>query len=219
VRIIYVYDDSVTASGALNLAIARSTSRFMIIMDDDVEILTDGWLRVLTEILRTHDRLGEVTPLEIKTKVDRADFFELGHERYWYTYFPGGNPPRIMETNWNAGYIMAIDREKVTVYADEQIPGTVGMADVDISLQVRDAGFDTAMTSEFTVYHPWKHPDGIKCDGSPREREYREKYQIYQEEELPELFQQQCDYMRQKWGRIYFDNKDHKITVKEYDGN
>jgi hypothetical protein len=191
----------------------------MIIMDDDVEILTDGWLRILTETLRKHDRLAELTPLEVKTKTDREEFLEVGSDVFWRRRCEGNSLPRVMETQWNAGYIMAIDREKVTVYADEQIPGTVGMADVDISLQVRDAGFDTAMTSECTVYHPWKHPDGIKCDGSPREREYRKKYQIYQEEELPELFQQQFDYMKQKWGRIYLDSKDHKITVKEYNGN
>ena len=173
-----------TAHANMNKVIDRSRSRYLVIMDDDVVPMVNGWLDHLLEVLRRNPDVGLVTPTEVKSL----------SQKHLCTKF---KPYEAYESSWNPGYVMCLDRERVpNIRADENIPGPSGMSDLDISLQVRAAGFVPAMTRSLVVYHPDK----------PMSSHWRKQYQIVPSEELQSLHEQQMAYMRAKWSDGLFEN-------------
>jgi hypothetical protein len=190
-NVICVFEEDTTAFQAVNLALARSKSRFAVIMDDDAIPMTVGWLGILVEVLRKHDDIAIVAPVEVKSPEDRQKYLEDPN-----LIFPA-DLPSIVWRNWTAGYVLAIDREKVPdIHADEELAGRYGMSDTDMCLQATHAGYKVCITTKVCVYHPWKHLD----------REWREKYGMEQaEDELP-MHRLHVAHMEKKWGQFYRDN-------------
>ncbi len=190
-NLICAYEPDTTAFECVNRAISRSTSRWMALVDDDVIFLEDFWLKTLIDILRQHDDLGVLTPMEVKTE-EELSAFQKDRETF--------SPYRKLvlgETNWNPGYVLLFDREKVQdIYADEKLPGRYGMSDLDMCLQVRASGFRVAMTGQVYVYHPWKIKD----------REWRERYEMVQDDKEHEMHLLQQAHMIAKWGEFYLQN-------------
>lgn len=193
-NLIYVFEDA-TAHENINKVLARGTSRWLVLMDNDVEIVTDLWLEKLLEIITRYDDLALVNPLEIKDQSDLEQYLasdaskDIGRRE-------------LLITTWNPAYTMMIDRSKLDgLQADEKIPGRLGMTDVDLCLQIQAQGFKVAKTPEVIVFHPWK----------PHDPKSRIDMDSPTEDELPELHKQQVSYMRKKWGDFFTRNLPPRI--------
>jgi len=181
------WNPEVTSFVAMNLAFARRTSRFTVLLDDDVILMDDGWLQHLVDVLLQHDDVAIVVPSEIKQPGEYNSYLE---ERKTSSM----QPTPLLEMTWMPGYTMAIDWEKVPdLRCDEEIPGRYRMNDVDLCLQVRSMGYKVVLDRTFAVYHlekidslDWKRKNDL----------------MLPEEEIP-LHRQQVRYMAQKWGNFY----------------
>jgi glycosyltransferase involved in cell wall biosynthesis len=190
-NLIYVYAPG-TAHENINKVLDRVTSRYVIIMDDDLTFLTDNWLEKMLAVMQEHDDIGMLIPHEVKDEDHRGKVLEGHLDRSPHT------DHRITLHSWNPGYVMLFDMERLDgLRADEEIPGPSGMSDLDLSLQVRSQGFHCARFWDVVVYHPWK----------PMDREWRDRWDIVQEENLHALSQEQCQYMERKWGDFFTSNK------------
>jgi hypothetical protein len=188
--LIYRYGPG-TAHENINEVIDRSTSRYLCICDDDVEFLDPHWLTTLINVLKEFEEAGMVVPVELKTEETRNIYVKNG----WCEEVPKPDFD-VMGQTWLPGYVMLFDRERVPeLRSDEDIPGPSGMSDLDLSLQVRSIGMKCALTSRTVVYHPTK----------PLDKDWRERWSIVQEDDLPELNRQQIMYMADKWGVFFTD--------------
>lgn len=187
-NLIYRYGPG-TAHENINHCLDRCTSRYVAICDDDVEFLDEGWLTTLLQVIQSKDNIGMVVPIEIKNEVQRNSYLEQG----WNEVVPKPGYDTL-ELSWLPGFVMLFDLERVPeIRADEKIPGPSGMSDLDLSLQVRSAGFKCMLTSRTAVYHPEKSLD----------IDWRKKWDIVPEHELPELYRSQIQYMTEKWGGFF----------------
>ncbi len=187
------YDDS-TAFKACNDVIKRSTSRYICICDDDVEFIEDNWLLTLIKFLKEHEEFGCIVPYELKTREDIETLKRVGREQFFATVF------RYATCNWVAGYVSLFDRERVPhIYCDEGLPGRYGMSDVDLSLQVRDAGFLVGVTTDATVAHLYKKGDPTIL----------QSFGVHMNYDI-EMHNKHVEYMTQKWGKFYTDSKEQK---------
>lgn len=189
-RLEYIYEKG-TAHANINKVLDRCQTRYCVICDDDVIFLDDNWLSTLLKTIEANEQIGMLVPVEIKTPELRDDYLKNG----W-----GGQVVKpdfdMYQMSWLPGYVMVFDLERVPeLRADENIPGPSGMSDLDLSLQVRSAGYKCIWTTRTVVYHPIK----------PLDVDWRQKWDIVQEHELPALHQQQVAYMRTKWGPFYED--------------
>jgi GT2 family glycosyltransferase len=171
-----------TAHQNLNRVRERLRAPYTCILDEDVEILQDGWIERLIADLEANPAVGLVGCAEIKEESAKISIPRL---------LPDVGPLRRL--SWIPAYCMVFPRtilEKVTF--DESIPGDCGMTDVDACLQVDALGYEIAKDPEVVVYHPPRDDD-----------ETRSK------EQRPTLAQQrawfpgQVDYMIRKWGHRY----------------
>ncbi|MFH0962963.1 MAG: glycosyltransferase [Planctomycetota bacterium] len=166
----------------MNRVLARSRSRYLVFLDEDVEILDDSWLDRLLEDLRDHDGLGVVGCREIKDPFARALYLDRPD-------LVLAAPPAPLDfVSWIPAYCMCLDRGRFpTLSFDERIPGDKGMTDVDACLQLRSHGLSVARDNRFAVYHPAKSAsERMRCAA----REF-------------EWFRAQRDYMTSKWGDLY----------------
>jgi hypothetical protein len=193
--LIYVFEEG-TAHANINKVLDRRNPehRWLVIADDDVEFLTDRWLDKMIEVMERHKDVGMLVPGEVKSEEDRDKYLETLDRRT--------DQGTLKITSWNAGYVMLFDMDRLDpIRADEDIPGPSGMSDVDLSFQVRSQGYKCALTVDVGVYHPWK----------PTDIEWRKKWDIVLEHELPELSDEQGRYMRQKWGDFLGVNGNHRV--------
>lgn len=193
-NLIYRYGPG-TAHQNINKVLDRCTSRYVAICDDDVEWLDEGWLTTLLDVLKSKDNIGMVVPVEIKHQNQRDSYIENG----WCEEVPKPGYD-IQELPWLPGYVMLFDRERVPdIRADENIPGPSGMSDLDLSLQVRSAGFKCALTTRTVMFH------GLK----PLDVDWRTKWEIVQEHDLSALHREQMIYMTGKWGSFFTEALGH----------
>lgn len=151
----------------------RFSARYVVLMDEDVVVLQDGWLDSLIGALRADASVGVVGCNEVKLRPQSVS--EPTHATVSY---PG----------WIPAYVMAFERERVPFLAfDENIPGQIGMTDLDACLQIRDRGLQVALHPEVVVYHP------IRDDAETRPRQ----------EKLKQWHPEQIAYMRMKWGSLF----------------
>ena len=166
----------------MNRALARTRSRYVVLLDEDVEVLTDGWLDILLGDLRSDETLGVVGAAEVKDMFGRA-MYQNGSNR-------SIDGPQAR--TWIPAYVMAFDRQRCpTLVFDERIPGLKGMTDVDACLQIRRHGLTVATDPRVMVYHPHKTPAQRGHDGCPT-----------QADELA-WYEKQRAYMADKWGETY----------------
>ena len=161
----------------------RLGSRRIILMDDDMRILPPdpGWLGDLMRIFDEHPTVGQLTPIEIKE--DRTLAVYLKDKQVALSVVP---PP--FRSPWLPGYMMAFDLERTPdLYGDVNIPYATGTSDLDLSLQVRQAGYDCIAATSFAVSHPWK--PGASEHSKLDETRKRDEEQI--------------KYMKGKWGSFY----------------
>jgi hypothetical protein len=166
----------------INRCLDRSRSRRVVIMDDDccITAAQPNWLSMLDNVFQECQWVGMIVPQEIKDEKTLRDY-----EQDPSSVLPGS--PDIEQCAWLPGYLMAFDRFRIPdLRADEEIPFATGMSDLDLSLQVRFAGYSAVKLRTLAVYHPWKH-DPTKQAQNARE------------------FPEQVKYMTRKWGRLYQD--------------
>jgi glycosyltransferase involved in cell wall biosynthesis len=187
------YDDS-TAFKACNDVIKRSKARYICICDDDVEFIEDNWLLTLINFLQEHKDFGCIVPYELKSTEDIETLKRVGREQFFATIF------QYATCNWVAGYVSLFDRDRVpNIYCDERLPGRYGMSDVDLALQVRDAGFLVGVTTDTTVAHLYKKGDAAIL----------EPLGVHMNDNN-EMHKKHVDYMTQKWGKFYTDSEVQK---------
>lgn len=160
-------------------AFKQARSRYFVLLDDDCIVLDDGWLDRLIEDLQDCPTLGAVTLPEMKN-LRSVRAYRKCREDLLPTSLP-----QVFTVKWIPGYLMAFDLERVPgIDPDVKIPHPKGMSDVDVSLQVRAAGFHVGVSTRSAVYHPYK--GGVT-------------------EQMREESKEQMDYMFQKWGTFFAD--------------
>lgn len=195
-NLIYRYGPG-TAHANINHCLDRCTSRYVVICDDDVEFLDESWLTTLINVLKENEEVGQVVPVEIKSQATRDAYVQNG-------WCDECKKPEydLLSCSWLPGYVMAFDMTRTPdIRADEKIPGPSGMSDLDLSLQVREAGYKCLFTTRTVVFH------GVK----PLDVDWRMRWDIVQETELPALHQQQVAYMDSKWGPFFRDSIGRKF--------
>ncbi len=189
VEIQYVYESG-TAHQNINKVIDRCKTRYLCLLDDDVIFLDEHWLDHLLARMDERHEIGELVPIEVKTEQIRDEYLSNG----WLNLSP--RTVEFVEQSWLPGYCALFDMDKTpSLRADEKIPGPSGMSDVDLSLQVRKAGYKCILTNATVVFHRIK----------PLDMDWRDKWQIIQEYELPALCYEQMTYMTSKWGEFFAD--------------
>lgn len=156
----------------------RFSAPYVIMLDEDVEILQDGWLAGLLAALEADPELGVVGCTSMGERPESVP-----------------NPARIRVdyTWWIPAYVMAFKRERVPfLQFDEGIPGRCGMTDVDACLQIQSHGLKVGLNSEVVVYHPSREDDATRV---------REARPLVAEQQA--WFSQQTAYMKNKWGRLF----------------
>ena len=188
-NLIYVYEPDTTSYQAVTQAFARSTSRWRLLIDDDVIPMDDYWIATVVGVLERHDDVGVVAALELRT-MDLVNEYAADKDGFRQRCGAG-----VVESTSLSG-LMAFDMEKVpNLYSEENFPGRYGMNDADLAFQVHRAGFKSAFTCLTCVKHLWK-PDG--------ERDWRLKNDIIPQDEEPYWHELHKQFMREKWGD-YFD--------------
>lgn len=125
-------------------AFAGRQAPILILTEDDVEIINDDLVPSLLNGLDGFDSVALVGCAEYKSFFDRG--FNGEAAKTPYRYKPIG---------WIPGYMMVFDFRKLKpedILPDLDIPGKAGSADVDLSLQVRKAGFNVLL-AQCPVYH------------------------------------------------------------------
>lgn len=168
----------------------RMTAPYVVIMDEDVEILQDGWLDALIRSLDENPKLGVVGAKDLKVRPTFAPSeptLASPGEVTWIT-------PPLLRVNWIPAFLMAFKRERVAPFlkADLAIPGQMGMTDLDLCLQIQDKGLEVAINQQVVVYHPSRDDDAIRVS---------EQRPLISQQEA--WFPQQVAYMRQKWGDLW----------------
>ena len=174
-----------TAHENINRCFDAATSNRVVILDDDMQILDPDpdWLSSVMRILDENQNVGQVTPLEIKEDQSRRLYLADKDAVL------GIKAPPNFYAPWLPGYMMVFDMERTPdIRADEGIPFPTGMSDLDLSLQVRYAGYDCMACTSFAVWHPWKTDEEttLRCT---KERD-----------------DAQFQFMLKKWGRFYVDS-------------
>jgi len=189
------YDEDSTSFEAINRCLKRSKSRYVCICDDDLEFIDENWLPKLIEVMQQHEDIGMLVPIEFKKPEEVEAWRSLGSEElqsrhHWVT-----------SVSWAAGYVMLFDRERTPwIHMDENIPGRVQMSDLDMSLQVRDAGYNVAITAATVVHHIPK----------PQTPEYIEQYGDWGVEQT-KFYDEQCAYMEHKWGNFWHESRVQQV--------
>ncbi|HYC63835.1 MAG TPA: glycosyltransferase [Reyranellaceae bacterium] len=170
----------------MNRALKVSDSRFICLLDEDVEILTHGWLGRLVDAMQRDRRLGLLTT-QVFDRQEQRDAYEaaLGGPHQTSDY--------VQPITWAPGYVMLFDRQKTgPIWADEAIPGRHGMSDVDISLEVTSRGLTIGRHTGVYVFHPHKDDNGTRARVGAQSLE-----------EMQAVFPAQLQYMLDKWGADY----------------
>jgi len=190
-NLIYVYEPDTTSYQAVTQAFARSTSRYLLLIDDDVIPLDDGWISAVIGVLQRHQELGAVSAFELRTQ-ELVDEYLANREA-----FRAKGAGTILQSTSLSG-LMAFDRARVPdLYSEEGFPGRYGMNDADLAFQVHKAGLQSAFTCLTCVKHLWK-PDG--------QREWRLANDIIPQDEEPHWHELHKQFMRKKWGRYFDEN-------------
>ena len=175
---ILVTQSAGTCHENMNRLWRRFSAPYVVLMDEDVVVLQDNWLKGLIGALEADGELGVVGCSEDKrppTAVREPESIKLSYR------------------TWIPAYVMAFKRERVPFLCfDEAIPGRMGMTDVDACLQLLDHGLRVGTIPEIVVYHPNRDDDASRLEEArPRVGEQRAWY--------PE----QVAYMRAKWGDLF----------------
>lgn len=169
---------------SMNRLWRRFSAPYVVMMDEDVQILQDGWLDSLIEALDKTPDLGVVGCYELKTPAQLQ-----AHEPREPKGF------KLDYREWIPAYVMAfkLDRVKPFLHFDEAIPGQMGMTDLDACMQITHNHLRVAFNSEVIVYHP------MRDDNETRTREER-PFTSQQEA----WYRDQCEYMGRKWGEAFW---------------
>ncbi len=169
-----------TCAQNLNRLWRRFSAPFVVLLDEDVSILQDGWLEALLEVLESRDDIGVV------------GCESVGEEHLAYVAEPV-RPALVGVHPWVPAYVMAFQRDRVPfLQFDEAIPGDMGMTDVDACLQVRSRGLFVCSRSDVVVWHP--------CRDADETRKLEERPTVSQQQSW---YPNQIAYMRSKWGRVF----------------
>lgn len=153
----------------------RFSAPFAIMMDEDVEVLQDGWLDGLLAALESDAEVGVMGCTAIWQRV-------LG--------LPDPGLPELSYEPWIPAHVMAFKRDRVPfLHFDEAIPGQMGMTEVDACLQLARRGLRAAKNGNVVVYHPARDDDET--------RRVEQRPLVSQQKEW---FPDQVRYMREKWG-------------------
>lgn len=156
----------------------RLTAAYVVLMDEDVVILQDGWLASLIESLESDEKIGVVGCAEVKTLP---------------AIVPEPGKVTLDFQMWIPAYVMAFKRERVPFLRfDEAIPGQMGMTDLDACLQIVDKGLKVAVNPQVVVFHPNRDDDAIRV---------REQRPLIRQQE--DWFRLQSAYMNEKWGDLW----------------
>lgn len=165
----------------INRALRRVTAPYFVIMDEDAEVLQDGWLAGLCQALESDEKLGVVGARDVKTEIERDRVEE-----------PSGVV--LERVSWIPGFCMAFKRDRVMEFlrADEAIPGDMGMTDLDLCAQIQSQGLRVARNREVVVYHPARDDDETRA--------IERRPTLAKQEEW---FPLQTAYMQEKWGDLF----------------
>ena len=162
-------------------------NRFVVYLNDDVEIIDENWLSYLYSICRL-PKIALVGCSEIFTDLDRIMYLQNKQ------IFNSVNIQKslLTEPGWIASYCWMWDRLKTDIKFDESIPTSElcgkGMTDVDACIAVKEAGFGIMKDYRFRIYHEHKG-----------ETEEQLKARL-------ELYPIQLQYMKEKWGEEKFNS-------------
>lgn len=186
----------ITSYQALDAVLKRATSRYVVIMDDDLLPLDDYWLSTVLEPLKKFPDVAMVIPWETKEK-----HIAEGWQKDGIKVFP--NPPQaVLSINRMAGYCMAVDRQRVPgLYSDLGFPHRWAGSDWDMQFQVLSAGFKVACTTKTLVYHPLKLTD----------QSWRDQFGFPSDQEFAGWTQDHRDFLLKKWGPMYEENQEFRV--------
>lgn len=171
----------------MNLAYRTGSARYVCLLDEDVQILTQDWIYHLLRDIASDESIGVVGSAEVKDPIGKQAYLLQTDGEY--------RSRRISVEPWIPAFVMLFDRERTPwLEFDEDLPGRKGMTDVDACLQLNAHGLCCVRDSGVMVYHPHKGDEASRI---------RDKTTTKAEE--MECFEAQRQYMLRKWGEAYRD--------------
>lgn len=168
-------------------ALSQTNARYVIVCDEDIQMLTDDWLSVLLNDLKENPKLAIVSCAQVKTDEEKFDVEMFGVKV---------EKPGVEVVKWCPCHLWLIDRAKIPdVWNDHNLMGIKGMHDVDYCLQVRAKGFEVGIDNRVIVYHPHK----------PFSDTYRHDLQNPTLSDELAIFPKQVAFMVKKWGKAYLE--------------
>ena len=157
---IVMYDKPFNFSEKVNLGISASINEFVLVLNDDIEMISQDWLDPLVAILEQED-VGGVGPLL------RFEDGTIQHGGHYYAH--GGATHRYLKEMWSPGYFgdLILDRESSGLTAaflliKKSAWNSVGgfsidlpnnFNDVDFCLKIRDLSFRLIFTPRVEAFH------------------------------------------------------------------
>lgn len=149
-----------------NRAIAHTDSRYVVLLNSDVEV-TEGWLDTLLKYMDAHEDVASVQP-KIRSWERRAYFEHAGAAGgylnglgypycrgrvLWHVEEDKGQYDTVAEVDWASGACMCV---RTQVYKDcggLDAYFFAHMEEIDLCWRMRNAGWRLACVPQSTVYH------------------------------------------------------------------
>jgi glycosyltransferase involved in cell wall biosynthesis len=182
-----------------NELVRASKNKYLIYLNDDVEILYDEWFYEMVGTMRLVN-VGITTCAEITNYFD-AEMCKRNKKAY------ESISERFQSLPWAASYVFGFNKEKVGDFLsyDERIPHGwpdsdlgAGMCDFDLCLEVRNNNLHVVRLNHVFVMH------------KSRYRERSPEVHPEKKEKHIALYNQQVAYMERKWGDFYTSSKGAK---------
>lgn len=161
-----VLDKNYGFAEGYNRAIAQVASRYVVLLNSDVEV-TEGWLAPLLEYMETHPDAAAVQP-KIRSWKNR-EFFEhagaAGGYLNWlgYPYCRGrrfgrveqdkGQYDTVAEVEWTTGAAMCVRTELYKALGGLDASFFAHMEEIDLCWRMRNNGWRLACVPQSVVFH------------------------------------------------------------------
>jgi len=128
-------------TGGLQEGLKHSTSKYVVFANDDiyVPLASKRWLRNSIEFLEHNPTVGAVGPMSNVV---------MGRQNIWWKF----STDYLEEAKFLIGYCMVVRREALDKAGGVQ-DMEVGGDDIDLSIRLRDVGYDLVVLRENFIYH------------------------------------------------------------------
>ncbi len=169
---------------AVNAGLALSTAPYVVLMNDDTEAQTPGWLEKMREVFESEERVGLVGP-STDQRWPQGRFAKGPDSPKWVMVEPVFPQDGVTVAHCPLSFFcVMLSRECIVDvgYMDERFAGWYGCSDDDYQIRAHQLGWKSAVRTDVYVHHEGTATFGVERRGeeAPRNQKLlREKWRLY----------------------------------------